>query len=347
MAVSLFESETAVVAAAERRLADDAFAAAADRDAYAALLDDYRKLLRTTRRLMRLSDRNERELAALADKQRHAAEEIARKNRELEALSVKLAKYLSPQVYQSVFSGRQAVEIASRRKKLSVLFADLADFTAISEKLQPEELTGLLNQYLTEMSRIAGEHGATIDKFVGDAIVMFFGDPESRGVREDALACVRAALAMQARMRELDLIWRSDGLNREIRCRIGIATEFCTVGNFGSDDRMDYTIIGTGVNLAARLERAAPPGGILMPFETYVHVRDEVHCERLEPVRLKGIADPVTPYRAVGRHAELEPGTAVVRTDRPHARIHLDLAAMTPEERREAALLLRGVLDRL
>ncbi len=115
-----------------------------------------------------------------------------------------LAKYLSPQVYQSVFSGRQAVEIARRRKKLSVLFADLADFTGISERLQPEELTGLLHQYLTEMSRIAAEYGATIDKLVGDAIVMFFGDPETRGVREDALARVRAALAMQARMRELD-----------------------------------------------------------------------------------------------------------------------------------------------
>ena len=127
-------------------------------------------------------------------------ESLAEKSTALEVLSGKLAKYLAPQVYNSIFTGRQDVRIASQRKKLTVCFSDIAGFTETADKMESEELTQLLNHYLTEMSRIASVHGATIDKYVGDAIVMFFGDPESRGVREDALACVTMALAMQRRM---------------------------------------------------------------------------------------------------------------------------------------------------
>ena len=99
------------------------------------------------------------------------------------------------------------------------------------------------------MSKIALEHGATIDKYVGDAIVIFFGDPETRGVEADALACVKMAIAMRERMRELEKIWRTSGIENPLKCRIGINTGYCTVGNFGSEDRMDYTIIGGSVNL--------------------------------------------------------------------------------------------------
>src|SRR4029079_15087137 len=112
-------------------------------------------------------------------------------------------KYLSPQVYSSIFTGQQSVEISSRRKKLTIFFSDIADFTQTTDSLESEELTALLNRYLTEMSRIALEHGATVDKYIGDAILAFFGDPESRGVQEDAVACVRMAIAMQRRMRDL------------------------------------------------------------------------------------------------------------------------------------------------
>ena len=113
--------------------------------------------------------------------------------------------------------------------------------------MESEDLTQLLNHYLTEMSKIATEYGATIDKYVGDAIVMFFGDPESRGVKEDALACVNMAIAMQRRMTELADVWRDAGIQTPLRCRIGIHTDYCTVGNFGSADRMDYTMIGGAV----------------------------------------------------------------------------------------------------
>jgi adenylate cyclase len=102
--------------------------------------------------------------------------------------------------------------------------------------IESEDLTQLLNQYLTEMSRVALEHGGTIDKYFGDAIMIFFGDPESRGIREDALACVRMAIAMQKRMQELSATWRDSGIERPLACRIGIHTGYCTVGNFGGDE---------------------------------------------------------------------------------------------------------------
>ena len=118
------------------------------------------------------------------------------KARMLESLSTKLSKYLSPQVYSSIFSGQQNVAIEAKRKKLTIFFSDIVGFTSIADILESEELTALLNDYLTEMSRIAQEHGATIDKFIGDAILAFFGDPESNGPKEDAIACVRMAIAM-------------------------------------------------------------------------------------------------------------------------------------------------------
>jgi len=104
--------------------------------------------------------------------------------------------------------------------------------------------------------------------------MIFFGDPETRGVKEDALACVKMTFAMQKRMQELGAIWRNSGIETPISCRIGIHTGYCTVGNFGSEDRMDYTIVGGAVNLASRLEHEAPPGGILISYETYAHVKD-------------------------------------------------------------------------
>jgi hypothetical protein len=111
---------------------------------------------------------------------------VDEKNSKVESLSVKLSKYLAPQIFQSIFSSEQAVSLETKRKKLTVFFSDIKDFTQITEDLQAEDLAALLNEYFTEMSQIALEHGATIDKFIGDAMLMFFGDPETRGVEEDA-----------------------------------------------------------------------------------------------------------------------------------------------------------------
>ena len=274
-------------------------------------------------------------------------ENLAEKSAALEALSSKLAKYLAPQVYNSIFTGRQDVRIASQRKKLTICFSDIAGFTETTDKMESEDLTQLLNHYLTEMSKIALEHGATIDKYVGDAILMFFGDPETRGVKEDALACVEMALAMQKRMSELAEIWRDIGIETPLRCRIGIHTDYCTVGNFGSEDRMDYTIIGGAVNLASRLEQEAPAGAVLISYETFAQVKDTIACVELGHVQIRGIAYPVATYRVLDLKTNLVAARSAVRTELPHLRLEAEPELMSAGERDEAATALRDVLDRL
>ena len=239
-------------------------------------------------------------LAHSFDKMAHSLSKnfkiAAERTDQLEKLSNQLAKFLSPQIYQSIFSGKQQAEIKTERKKLTVCFADLAGFTSASSDMQPEDLTYLLNSYFSEMSEIAIKHGATIDKFIGDAIVIFFGDPETKGVSEDARACVRMATEMQIRMKHLADQWRSEGLENSLQVRIGINTGFCNVGNFGSDQRMDYTIIGAEVNLAARLETMAEAGGILLSGETYHLVDDLVEASEVQISNIKGIKREVRAF---------------------------------------------------
>ncbi len=278
-------------------------------------------------------------------KQREA--ELANKSQALERLSSQLAKYLSPQVYESIFTGRNEVKVASQRKKLTVLFSDIAGFTEITDRLESEELTRLLNQYLTEMSRIALDHGATIDKYVGDAIMIFFGDPETQGTKQDALACVNMAIAMRNRLQDLNRDWRNEGIESPLQCRIGINTGFCTVGNFGSEDRMDYTIIGSGVNLASRLETAAEPGQILISYETYALVREEIECREQGRISVKGLPHPITTYdvRRSVKHTTANSGA--IRARHPNLKLDLDLEAMSSEQASEAKEVLRDALDRL
>ena len=274
-------------------------------------------------------------------------ESLSDKSAALEALSGKLAKYLAPQVYDSIFTGRQDVRITSQRKKLTICFSDIAGFTETTDRMESEDLTQLLNHYLTEMSKIASEYGATIDKYVGDAIVMFFGDPETRGVKQDALACVKMAIAMQRRMTELAGVWRDAGIQKPLRCRIGIHTDYCTVGNFGSADRMDYTMIGGAVNLASRMEHEAPPGEVVISYETYAHVQDEIHCEEHGALQVRGIAYPVTSYRVIDLKANLAAGDVAIRTQLPHLRLELEPHLMSADERGQAAAALRQALDRV
>jgi adenylate cyclase len=222
--------------------------------------------------------------------------ELETANDFLGSLSTKISRYLSPQIYKSIFSGQKEVTIHTERKKLTIFFSDIKDFTATTERLQPEQITQLLNEYFTEMSSIALAHGGTVDKFVGDAMLIFFGDPESHGDMEDAGACVRMAIEMQHRIASLNAQWRNNGIEYPFRVRMGINTGYCNVGNFGSNDRMDYTIIGAEANLAARLQSIAEPGQIVMSYETYALVRDTVAARALPPMTMKGISRDVIPY---------------------------------------------------
>ena len=251
--------------------------------------------------------------------------ELVEKNELLTDLSSKLAKFLPSQLYNSIFTGTHTASVAAQRKKLTIFFSDIANFTGTTDSLESEELTNLLNQYLTEMSKIAVSYGATIDKYVGDAIVGFFGDPASWGSQEDAIACVKMAIAMQRRMHDLQLTWVGLGSEKPFQMRIGVNTGFCTVGNFGSEDRMDYTIIGNEVNLAARLQSHAELGGILVTHETCSLIKDTILTEEQEAVFAKGFAHPVRAYRVVGIYDELEKDGRIIREERDGFRLLVDL----------------------
>jgi class 3 adenylate cyclase len=270
--------------------------------------------------------------------------ELAAKSGMLEQLSSQLAKYLSPQLYESIFSGRQEVKVASSRKKLSIFFSDIVGFTETADQLESEDLTQLLNQYLTEMSRIALEHGATIDKYIGDGMLIFLGDPESRGVREDALACVRMATAMRRRLHELAVTWRAAGIARPLQTRMGIHTGFCTVGNFGSEDRLDYTIVGGAVNIAARLEELAAADEILVSFETFALIDGEIACEPMGSVEVKGIGHPIQTYRVVDPDRDEAAASELVHEALPAFRLELDLAGLSDADRASARRALGRAL---
>jgi adenylate cyclase len=276
-----------------------------------------------------------------------ANRELAEANDFLATISMKIAKYLSPQIYKSIFSGQRDVAIATERKKLTIFFSDIKDFTATTERLQPEDLTALLNEYLTEMSAIALRHGATVDKFIGDAMLLFFGDPETKGVAEDARACLNMAVDMQKRLTELNAQWMKRGIEQPFQVRMGINTGFCNVGNFGSDDRMDYTIIGAEANLAARLQTIADAGGIVMSYETYALVRDMVRASPMEPIAMKGISRRVVPYRFEGLVDEMRQRPNVISAHATGVDLFLDLDVIDPGAAERTRRLLQSALAAL
>ena len=216
-----------------------------------------------------------------------------------------------------MFAGKYDTEIKTRRRKLTVFFSDIKNFTSTSENLQPEDLTKYLNEYFSEMTKIALNHGATIDKYIGDAVMLFFGDPETKGEREDARACVEMALKMQERMHELREKWLNEGFADPFQIRIGLNTGYCNVGNFGSDQRLTYTIIGGEVNVAARLESAAEANGILMSYETYAHVQDMVEVEQKEAIKMKGINREIKLYAVQGRKEVEKKEAKVTKAKKP------------------------------
>ena len=294
------------------------------------------------------------EMTLLQEKEVQLNRRLESLNRDLEAandflvtISTKISHYLAPQIYKSIFSGQKDVAIHTERKELTIFFSDIKDFTATTERLQPEEMTFLLNEYFTEMSTIALKHGGTVDKFIGDALIIFFGDPETKGTVEDARACINMATEMQSRLAELNVKWRSAGTEQPFRVRMGINTGFCNVGNFGSDDRMDYTIIGAEANLAARLQSTAEPGGIVLSYETYALVRDIVRATPQEPITMKGIGRPIVPYVVEGLTEEVAQRASVISAHGTGLDLFLDLELLDKNAQERTRRLLQEALAAL
>ena len=270
---------------------------------------------------------------------------LSRQTRMLKNLSERLARYIPSQVVEALLDGSHTAVLQTKRKKLTVFFSDIKDFTETTGDMEPEDLTYLLNKYFSEMSAIAQAHGATIDKFIGDAMLMFFGDPQSQGVKEDALRCVRMAVAMQHRMADLQALWRDKGYDKPFRMRIGINTGFCNVGNFGSDQRMDYTVIGAEVNLAARLEQMGEPDGILLSYETYALVRDEFDAEERPPIRARGISSEIRCFAVKNIAEHIRDNRQFLVKEQPGMRLTVNLAKLTPARRQAAIADLENVIE--
>lgn len=263
------------------------------------------------------------------------------------SLSHKLAKYLSPQVWQSIFTGERDVRLETQRKKLTIFFSDIKGFTELAEEMEPEGLTELLNTYFNEMSQIALKYGGTIDKFVGDSIMIFFGDPTSRGVKEDTLACVAMAIDMRKHMKILRQKWQSQGIKTPLEIRIGISTGYTTVGNFGAENRMDYTIIGKEVNLASRLEALADPGEIYVSYETFSLVKDKVMCRDKGEITVKGFARPVPIYQIVDFRRDIGAGQSFIEHETGGFALYLDTDKVNIDEKELVVRALERAADKL
>ncbi|MGA1179366.1 MAG: adenylate/guanylate cyclase domain-containing protein [Marivivens sp.] len=285
--------------------------------------------------------RKERE--KLLEEKLRDRELIEDKTRQLERLASRLAKYLSPQIYDSIFSGKSETRDPLARRNLTIFFSDIEGFTDISDSMEPERLSFFMNTYLSEMSNIALQYGGTIDKFIGDAILVFFGDPETEGDRNDALKCAHVAIRMRERVKELQSVWHENGISKPLRVRMGINTGFCTVGNFGSEHRLEYTALGSPVNLASRLQTTAEADTILMSEANHVLIEDLADCVRMPDLTVKGFARPVATFRLNG--VKDDDQAAIQRMTRIGRHVAVDI----PDARhiREAIEELRNIQGEL
>ncbi|WP_193165303.1 adenylate/guanylate cyclase domain-containing protein [Microbulbifer hainanensis] len=255
---------------------------------------------------------------------KRANQELTKEQHTSKMRTYKLSKYLPQRLWRAVTSGTEG-ELVTERKLLTVFFSDIKDFSQLTEELEAETFTQLLNSYLSEMSRIAGQYGGTIDKFIGDAVMVVFGDDQSKGPKSDALRCVAMALAMRKRVREMKQEWYNKGIARPLQVRMGINTGYCTVGIFGTANHQSYTVMGTHVNLAARLEGAAQPGEILISHESWALIKHSVMCRDKGHVTVKGFSTPVKVYQVTDLRKNLGGQQSYLEDHAPGFSMHLDL----------------------
>jgi class 3 adenylate cyclase len=217
-----------------------------------------------------------------------------------------ISRYVASQLAEQILAGRYELLERHERRRLTLFFSDIKEFSEIAEAVEPEDLSATLNEYLSEMTSIAERHGATIDKFVGDAIMIFFGAPDHVDDREAAVRAVSMAIEMQARLVALREKWLAAGFERPLEVRMGINTGQASVGNFGSKGRMDYTAIGRQVNLAARLQASCSPGKILISHATWALVRSDIDAEPKGEIPIKGFHAPVRVYEVVGHKQQAD-----------------------------------------
>jgi adenylate cyclase len=268
--------------------------------------DELGRLAERANVMRRALDETRTQLERERDAVRDHAAQLEEVNRSLEARvreqvdelerSRRLSSYLAPQVVQAITSGRTTYAMGNARKQLTILFADIRGFTAFSDVAEPEEVIGFLNAYLSRMTDLVFKYEGTLDKFLGDGMLVFFNDPVPQP--DHAQRAVQMALDMQEKARAMRVDWHLTDQPPEMS--IGISTGFVTVGTIGSEHRMEYTVLGTQVNLAARLVGVAEAGQIIISQRTHDLVKDLVDVGEVGPLTVKGFQKPVSAYTVLG-----------------------------------------------
>ncbi len=207
-----------------------------------------------------------------------------------------IRRYVPAQLAEKILAGEHTEETHPVRRKVTLFFSDVVGFTQAADQMEPEDLSALLDEYLSEMARIADSFGATVNQFVGDGIMIFFGAPEATTDHDHALRAVHMALAMQRRMGELREKWFNEGTQTPFRIRIGINTGVASVGDFGSKGRTTYSAIGNQTNLTARIQAHCEPGKVLISHTTWALVKDEIPCKERGEIEVKGLHYAVRAY---------------------------------------------------
>jgi class 3 adenylate cyclase/HAMP domain-containing protein len=228
-------------------------------------------------------------------------------NKRLKKAQEQISKYIDPNITEKIFKGEFTAELSHKRTKLTMFFSDIKDFTQFTDASDPEDVAKLLNEYLGEMAQIVRKWGGTIPQFTGDSIYAIFGAPDSKGERGDALACLRMALEMQLKMKTLRDKWWNQGIQFPFEIRCGIHTGMANVGNYGSEGFMEYSAIGLNTNLASRLEQACKPGEIYISHTSWALVNDEIPCEEVGTIEVKGFHYPIQTYRVLQHDVEMAP----------------------------------------
>lgn len=218
--------------------------------------------------------------------------------REKRFISKAFGHYVSPQVVAQLRANPEQLSLRGEQKELTVLFSDIRGFTAISEAMDSAQLGRFMNEYLTAMSNIVMEHFGTVDKYIGDAVMAIWGAPLTD--KTHAVHGVQAALAMVRKLEELRPQWQARGLP-DIEIGIGINSGLMSVGNFGSEQRFDYTVMGDNVNLASRLESSNKTYGTKIVISAYTRnaLGDGFYCRFIDTVRVKGKIQPVMLYEPI------------------------------------------------
>lgn len=226
-------------------------------------------------------------------------EESEKRALETEKVKEIFGKYVSSQIMDEILNTPEALELGGINRKLTVMASDIRGFTKLSEMLTPQEMVAMLNDYFSVMTEIVNMNHGTVDKFIGDAIMVLFGAPLA--TENDVFNSVRTALEMQDAIKIFEEKWREiRGDNWSFNIGIGINTGEVVVGNIGSASRMEYTAIGDNVNVAFRLESIAPGGTVLITESVYNEISDKIKVEKMQAVTVKGREQPVQVYKLLG-----------------------------------------------